>query len=221
MHAKESCPPAGGGAPAGSERSTELLRQLAGGDPRALELLLSRHLSGLRSFVRLRAGDLLRAKESHSDLVQSTCREVLEKHEQFEHGDEAAFRHWLFRTAEPKILDRVRYYTAAKRDAAREARPLAAPTDMDESLLGCYASFHTPSRDVVAREQVERVERAMDALSESHREVILLARVVGLPHKRIAALMGRSEGAVRVLLFRALADLAELIAPDGPPAGGA
>jgi RNA polymerase sigma factor (sigma-70 family) len=59
----------------------------------------------------------------------------------------------------------------------------------------------------MAREQIERLELAFDGLSEDHRKVITLARIVGLPHKDIAAEMGRSESATRMLLFRALGQL--------------
>jgi RNA polymerase sigma factor (sigma-70 family) len=48
------------------------------------------------------------------------------------------------------------------------------------------------------------MERAFDLLSDDHREVITLSRIVGLSHAEIAAELGRSEGAVRVLLSRAL-----------------
>jgi DNA-directed RNA polymerase specialized sigma24 family protein len=41
--------------------------------------------------------------------------------------------------------------------------------------------------------------------------VISLARIVGLSHAEIAKEMGRSEGAVRTLLSRALARLATLL----------
>ena len=61
----------------------------------------------------------------------------------------------------------------------------------------------SPSQCVIAHEQAERIERAMDKLPAHYREVLLLGRVVGLPHVEIAVRMARSEGAVRTLLGRA------------------
>jgi DNA-directed RNA polymerase specialized sigma24 family protein len=45
-------------------------------------------------------------------------------------------------------------------------------------------------------------------LSEEHREVITLARVVRLPHALVGEALGRSEEAARQLLVRALTRLA-------------
>ena len=52
---------------------------------------------------------------------------------------------------------------------------------------------------------------AFAQLPEDYREVITLSRVVGLSHGQIASQLGKSEGAVRVLLHRALARLSGLL----------
>ena len=48
-------------------------------------------------------------------------------------------------------------------------------------------------------------------LAPEKQEVILMARLMGLSHKEIAAELGKSEVAVRTMLSRALAELADLI----------
>ena len=50
---------------------------------------------------------------------------------------------------------------------------------------------------------------ALARLSDSHREVILLSRIEGLPAKDVAERMGRTENAVYLLLGRALKRLSE------------
>jgi RNA polymerase sigma factor (sigma-70 family) len=64
-------------------------------------------------------------------------------------------------------------------------------------------------------EELERLEAAFDRLPDDYREVITLARLVGLPLAAIGRQMGgRSEGAVSMLLARALTRLGlELGAP--------
>ena len=51
--------------------------------------------------------------------------------------------------------------------------------------------------------------RAVVSLPEDRRQVVLLRFVDGLSTDEIGAVLGRSEGAVRVLQHRALRDLAK------------
>jgi RNA polymerase sigma-70 factor (ECF subfamily) len=185
-----------------------------GGDSIDMDALIEQHLPGLRAYVRLRSDRLLRAKESESDLVQSVCREVLEHADRFQHRSEAGFRQWLYRTAERKIIDRFRYYSAEKRNAAREI----AGDDLgieDSGLLQAYGGLVTPSREAMAREELRRVESAFERLPADYREIIVLARIVGLPHADIARQLGRTASSVRNALYRGLALLADDLARPG------
>lgn len=187
---------------------TELLAQrAAAGDETALGLLLERHLPGLRAFVRARLGPELRAAESASDLVQSTCREVLAGRERFRHPSPGAFRSWLFTTAARKVSERLRRAHAQKRDG--EVARAGESSQVGESrLLAVYGRFSSPSHRAAVADEVARVERALDRLSEEQREVILLAHVVELSRAEIAQELQKSELAVRSILHRALARVA-------------
>ena len=194
----------------------DLTRQLVDsasqGDAAAVNQLLIQHLPKLQAFVRLRMGPQLRAKEGSADLVQSTCREVLEHIDRFQYRGEAGFKNWLYTTAMRKIVNRHEFYTAQKRDAGREV-PLEVRTgsSSDVNLGDCYRTFATPSRAVSVKEALELTEKAFDQLPEHYREVIILARLVGMSRAEIAERTGRTEGAVRTLLSRALATLAEIV----------
>ncbi|MFN0207731.1 MAG: RNA polymerase sigma factor [Planctomycetota bacterium] len=197
--------------------SQELVTRASRGDSSAVEILLQQNLPGLEAYIRLRSGRLLKAKESAVDIMQSVCREVLQHVDRYQYRGEAQFRHWLYTTAMRKILNKYEYYKAEKRDAAREIRMRTTndkKTAPDDVLIAAYRSFSTPSRHLAAREELERTERAFEELSEDKREVILLAKVVGLSRAEIAEKMGRTELAVRSLLSRALAELAELLEDD-------
>jgi RNA polymerase sigma-70 factor (ECF subfamily) len=202
--------------------SRTLIDRATHGDDAAVELLLERHLPGLEAYIRLRTGRLLKAKESASDILQSVCREVLEHVDRYQYRGEAQFRHWLYTTAMRKIINKSEYYKAEKRDAAREVRiqaTHATHTNRDDALAATYRSFFTPSRHLEAREELSRMERAFAALPDDKRDVILLAKVIGLSRAEIAQQMGRSEVAVRSLLSRALAELAEMLETPGGDAG--
>lgn len=186
--------------------SERLLAAAASGDRAALAELLQRHLPGVRAYLRLRMGPMIRANEDSEDLVQSVCREILGRAETFVHGGEQGFRRWLFRTAQRKIADRADYYGADKRANGR------APLDIDDAAVAaCIQTVCTPSRDAGAREHLARVEAAFDKMSEEQREVILAVRMLGFSHAELADRLGKSEGAVRATLFRAMARLTELL----------
>ncbi len=172
-------------------------------DRRAIEDLLVQHLSPLEAFVRLRMGPALRAKLTAPDVVQSVCREVLEDLGGFEYRGEAAFRHWLYTRAQNKLLEKHRYVAADKRSAAHES-PLPDMT----TAFPAYQTLLTPTRVLAARESVAQVEAAFDELPEDYREAVTLHRLCGLSHAEIAAQMGRSEGAVRNLVYRGMSRLA-------------
>jgi RNA polymerase sigma-70 factor (ECF subfamily) len=185
------------------------------GDEQALRSLLERYLPDLHAYVRLRAGRMLLTRESSADLVQSVCREALGELEGFEYRGEKAFRSWLYTVAQRKLADRYDYYRAQKRDVHQE-RPLpsmqgAEASQAEIELADRYASFLTPSRHLAVKQFVERVERAFAELPEHYREVVLLARSEGLTHAQIAERTGRSPGSVRMLLSRAMAELARLL----------
>jgi RNA polymerase sigma-70 factor (ECF subfamily) len=188
-----------------------LARAAAEGDRAAVDELIARYLPDLRAFVRLRAGPLVRAREADSDIVQSVCREVLQHMDRFRFPGDSAFKQWLFATALRKISNRRDHHLAQKRDVSREIPIDAGRGSGDEQLLVCYGSFSTPSHGAMVREEMERVETAFEELTEEQREVITLAHVVGLSRAEIAEKMGRSEGAVRVLLHRSLARLSDLL----------
>lgn len=186
------------------------------GDRDALERLLVAQLPALRGYLRLRIGEKIRAKESCSDLAQSVCREALADLGEFEYRGEAAFRKWLFERAHNKVLVRARYYDAGKRAASLEVAPPDASDSAagDADLAEAYASLHTPSQAAMGREGVERIEAAVDALSEAQKEAVLLHRIVGMSYAEIAAATGKSEGAVRTNVYRGLADLGVRLAQE-------
>ncbi len=187
-----------------------LVARASAGDRAAVEELLTAHLSRLRAFLHLRMGQALRARETTEDLVQSVCREALERLDGFEYRGEESFRHWLFQQAEHKVIDRARYHGRAKRSGAREV-PLDAARAEAETLRGLESLF-TPSRNAAAREELERLESAFASLSPEQREVVLLARIVGLSHAEIAARLGKTRAATWTMLSRALARLSSLLA---------
>jgi RNA polymerase sigma-70 factor (ECF subfamily) len=68
-----------------------------------------------------------------------------------------------------------------------------------------------PGREAGAAEDARRVRSALAELSEDRRQVVVLRFVDGLSAREIGAVLGRSEGAVRVLQHRALRELSGIL----------
>jgi RNA polymerase sigma-70 factor (ECF subfamily) len=73
-----------------------------------------------------------------------------------------------------------------------------------------------PKQDLVEKVQlssdIEEVKKALQKIKEEYREVIILRFVEELSVKETANVLGKTEGAVRVLLHRAIATLREIMA---------
>ncbi len=102
-----------------------------------------------------------------------------------------------------------------KRTVNRET-PLGISNDsMLQLCRRLGARGDTPSQAFVQRELQQRLKRELDALPELDREVIVQRTIEGTPAREVAAVLGVSEGAVRMRHLRALERLrAALIDAD-------
>ena len=172
--------------------------------PNDLEARVTALLPALRTYVRVRMGKELRAREESCDIVQSVAREILGHTERFQHGGESGFRDWLFTTAHRKVVNHLEHWRAQKRTSAREA---VLPPELAD--LG-----PSPSRHASAREELAAVEAAFDVLTDEQREVVTSSRLLGFSTAEIAQRMGKSEVAVRKILSRGMARLAVALAGE-------
>lgn len=181
-----------------------LLLLASSGDGDAVSALLARYQGPLAAYIRRRRGRQLAQRESESDLAQSVCRELLEDVAGggLQFRGEAEFRRWLYRAALNKLRMRGRYWHAERRAARLEATASGSGPAVSE----------TPSRVVDLQEQRARLRAAVQRLPQEQRQVVELARFEGLAHREIGARLGISEGHSRVLLARAMAELARQVA---------
>src|SRR6185295_5770715 len=73
----------------------------------------------------------------------------------------------------------------------------------------------SPSQQAEAPEFAERVSRAVAALSEADREVLLMRHAEGLPYEEIACLLAVEPAAARKRYGRALIRLQKVLADHG------
>lgn len=176
-------------------------------------------IPAVQRWVQRRRGVAVLGRESSADLVQSICREALMARHGYEHGGDAQFQGWLKTLADRKLKDRVRHWSAARREVGRTVslNPPPSPGEtggLDDSGSGGadFEGFEPPP-DLVAEaaELEERIIAAIEALSSTQRAVLEMGRVGGLSTAEIASKVGKSESAIRTCRSRALALIAEAL----------
>jgi len=160
--------------------------------PAAFAVLYRRYLDLVYSYAFYSLGD----HHDAEDATERTFLAALRAIGSFEDRG-ATFRAWLLRIARNTIANsrRSRFRRRTSTLDALEEHPPAP--DADPAVLSLRA------------DEVRLVRHALAELPEDRRQVVLLRFVEGLSAREIGAVLDRSEGAVRVLLHRALRDMAQ------------
>lgn len=164
---------------------------------------LLEYMPTLRKQVERRAGRLLLSRENISDLVQSTCRELLVRRERLRDDDPESFHRWAYTMTERKLADKGRFHQAEKRNALKTEGERELPSEAK-----------SPIEELELREFAERLDGALERLSEADREVIINLRILEQPTAQLAAELGEKEATIRVRLHRAMARLAIALGAD-------
>ena len=93
----------------------------------------------------------------------------------------------------------------------RMERRSSSLDDLPELGLGLRATEPDPEQVALSAEREELVQRALQRLPDSAREVIVLHDYQGLPHDQVAELLGSSHAAIRKRYSRALQSLGEIL----------
>jgi len=159
-------------------------------DRAAFDVLYRRYLDRVYGYAFYQ----LRDHHDAEDATERTFLAALRALPEFR-AEGATFRAWLFRIAHNTIVN------ARRSRFRRRTEPL--PDGLER-----IAPNADPAGLVLEADETRRVLRAVAELPEDRRQVVLLRFVDGLSSREIGQVMDRSEGAARVLLHRALRDLA-------------
>jgi len=191
-----------------------LIQKAQAGDRLAFDKLVDRCAPRIEALVRRELGSKLSGKVEVEDLIQETFTNAWQSIEAFRWQGEEAFWAWLITIARHAIDNEAHWFSARKRAADREVsleqKSLHHGEKSREMGDLLEANTPTPSKQLRRDLRFERLKEALQKLKTDHRKVILLMRIRGLSVKEAAREMGRSEGAISMLLFRALKQLKEI-----------
>jgi RNA polymerase sigma-70 factor, ECF subfamily len=182
-----------GGPPASTEARAESKAEL----DRAFEQLYRDHLRDVYSYSYYRVGN-------HHDAEDLTEQAFLQAYRHFERARRESngrpLRPWLIRIAHNLASN---YH----RDRAR--RPTAALDAVEPP-----SHPHGTERVVEGREELREVMEHLEQLPEDRREALIMRFALGMSNREIARALGRTDGATKVLIHRAIKQLEELMGPE-------
>ena len=190
------------------EPEDPLLQRLRAGDREAVGPWLESRRGALLAYIERRLGGALRRKIEPDDLVQDVNAEAIRSVAQIDLSQRDPFG-WLCQIAERRIVDAHRkFFGSQKRNASREMGLNSGEGSQGGGLVDLLIASMTTASQAFSRDQRQiRLLAAMESLPEDQRTALRMRYLEGLPSKQIAETLNKTDGAVRVMLTRALAKL--------------
>ena len=193
----------------------QLMLGVKQGDEASFELLLQRYRRPLCHFLNRMVRDAAHAE----DLAQEVFLRVYRARREYEPS--AKFTTWLFRIATNLALNSLRDGRHRQAEVSLDAP--AEGQDGSEMTLDVPDGAPVVEQQLVERDRVGVVRRAIFALPEKQRAAVLLHKYQELDYDEIARILGCSVSALKSLLFRAYetlrVELAPLVAPEASKGG--
>jgi RNA polymerase sigma-70 factor, ECF subfamily len=162
--------------------------------------LYKAHLRDVYSYAYYRVGN-------HHDAEDLTEQTFLQAYRHFERAQRESrgrpLRPWLIRIAHNLAAN---YY----RDRSRRPQ-----TNIDDA--GPLSNPHTTESLVEDRDDLARILDGVQELPDDRREALIMRFALGMDNREIARALGRTDGATKVLIHRAIRQLEEVVAAKQGP----
>jgi RNA polymerase sigma-70 factor (ECF subfamily) len=181
--------------PAAADLTEEqvLVRRARQGDLAAYDDLVRRYQERIYATIYHMTSN----HEDANDLAQETFIKAFQALKSFKGG--SSFYTWIYRIAVNKTIN---FLKQRKNRSHMSLNDLDFNAEHDPDLVA-LVSDKTPRREASLAELQEKLNEAMQKLSEPHRLVVTLHDVQGLAHDEIAEVMDCNIGTVRSRLFYA------------------
>ncbi|HKE28698.1 MAG TPA: RNA polymerase sigma factor [Bryobacteraceae bacterium] len=167
----------------------QTMQEVRDGDVGKLELLFERHHRALYHYFLHLTGN----PTASEDLVQEVFFRILKYRQTYR--TETSFRAWMFQIGRNAYIDQ----------AGRQKGEVALP----EGALEIGAPQSAPDRELEQKQETALLRRALAALPNEKREVIVMSRFLELKYEEIASILSCEVGTVKVRVYRALRELGD------------
>ena len=170
-----------------------LVARARDGDTQAYDELVRRYQSRIYALVY----NMTSRNADAEDLVQEVFIKAYQSLHRFR--GKASFYTWLYRIAVNRTINHMK---KMRRRTGLSLDDADLGIERDDAYVE-LSSRESPFRDLSIEELKEKLNTALQKLSEKHRAVVVLHDIQGIPHEEIAKMIKRSPGTVRSRLFYA------------------
>ncbi|NOZ21356.1 MAG: sigma-70 family RNA polymerase sigma factor [Planctomycetes bacterium] len=160
------------------------------GDPESLAAICEHFYPKVLKYMYYRVGGAW-AEDLAADVFVRVMRAIARQ--------DGSFVAWVYKIAANVVIDH------SRREKLRQGVPM--DENITETMAGASDSAMTATRHIDLHEAISR-------LTEEQRELVTLKFIQGLSNTEVAAITGRKAGAIRVLQFRALSSLREMLSDE-------
>ncbi len=171
----------------------KLIHDAVKGDSSAFGLLYDHYQPMIYRFIVVKVG----RREEAEDITHQVFLSAWQNIRRYQHRGHP-FSSWLYRIARNRVID---HYRAAHEDVSLE----------DLAIEETVAAPQSAAGNLSARLEMERVLKALHELKPEYQDVIILRFIEDLPIKETAATLKKTEGAVKLMQHRAMAELRKIL----------
>lgn len=171
-----------------SMEDEQLMRDVRAGEIAKLEMLFDRHSRALLHYYLHLTGN----RAVSEDMVQEVFFRILKYRHTYR--TESTFRAWMFQIARNVHADH----------AGKTKAEVAMPDDFSATSDEVSAD-----RQVQKKQETALLHRALAALPQDKREVLIMSRFLELRYDEIATVLKCETGTVKVRVYRALRELGD------------
>lgn len=190
---------------------SDLLERIRAADSDALAEYVVQQRAPLISIIRRKMSGGLLSKIEPDDIFQEVCASAMQSLSEIDFHDRDPFL-WLCHLIDRRVVDAHRRFNAKKRDVQQEVRMSAGGDDSQGGVVDMLiASITSPSMAFSRKRKESQLWRAMRSLPEEQQQALTMRFMQNMSSKEIAKELGKSDGAIRVMLTRATKKLEQLM----------
>ncbi len=191
--------------------SNELIDRIREGDANALAEYIEQQRLPLLSVIRRKMSGGLLNKVEPDDILQEVSTSAVLSIADVDFKDRDPFV-WLCYLIDRRVVDAHRRFNAQKRAAQQEVRMQTPDASQGGGVIDMLvASITSPSMAFSRKQKESRLWQALRSLPEDQQQALTMRYVQNLSSKDIAKQLGKSDGAIRVMLTRSTKKLEQIM----------